>query len=296
MGEGLREAVERLRALGLNQLEAEVYAYLLSHEPATAYAIGKAIRRPTANVYKAVEALSGLGAALVEVGESRVCRAVPVGEFIRHRERALLEQTQAAEQALLRLEKQTADERVYRIESAPEVVERAAAMLGRATKVAVVDAFPRALAAVREAVAEAAGRGVRVFVEAYLPVEIEGAEVVVVPDGERSLAAWNSEQLNVVVDGQEHLLALLSDDLSVVHQAVWSRSAYLSCIHHAGRMSEIALIGRMRELEEREGEASEALSGRWFFRNSDVPGHRELLRRFAAPAAKADATAEGGEG
>jgi len=277
-----KAAVECLRPLGLNQLEAEVYAYLLSHEPTTAYAIGRALGRPTANVYKAVEGLAAAGAALIEVGETRVCRAVPVKEFIRHTERDLIARTRAAEQALAQLEKETFDERIYRIESAAEVIERAAAMLDRAAKIAVVDAFPRALAAVQSHVEAAAHRGVQVFVEAYTPISAKGADVVVVPDGERSLAAWRSEQLNVVVDGEEHLLALLSDDLTVVHQAVWSRSFYLSCLHHAGRMSEIALIKRMEELAAQGQSRSEALSGRWFFRSSDVPGHQKLLRRFAS--------------
>ena len=97
---------------------------------------------------------------------------------------------------------------------------------------------------------------------------------------DKQVAAWRSEQLNVVVDGREHLLALLSEDISEVHQAVWSRSVYLSCIHHAGRMSEITLIKRMLEAS---GEESGALERHRFFRNDEVPGHRALLRRFADP-------------
>lgn len=56
------KAIELLRQLGLNQLEAEVYAFLLPNEPMTAYAIGTALGKPTANVYKAIEHLARLGA------------------------------------------------------------------------------------------------------------------------------------------------------------------------------------------------------------------------------------------
>lgn len=262
--------------------------YLLPHEPATAYAIGKAIGRPTANVYKAVDQLARLGAVLIEEGESRVCRAIAPEEFIRQTELAFRERAAAAAAALGRLEKEDFDERVYRVESVGAVLERARAMLAGAETVAVVDAFPLALAPVVEAVAGAAKRGVRVFIEAYEPVVVAAAKVVVVPNGERSVAAWRSQQLNVVVDGREHLLALLRDDLGEVHQAVWSASAYLSCILHAGRMSEIMLIERMNELESTGSDPSRALSGSEFFRNSDVPGHRELLARFAPRPTRGD--------
>jgi len=276
------EAISRLRELGLNQLEAETYAYLLPHEPATAYAIGRAIGRPTANVYKAVERLSRIGAVLVEEGENRVCRAVPVREFLAHTERAYSEKTGAAREALSRLERESFDERVYRIESVPEVLARAGEMLARARKVAVVDAFPRALGELTPALTRTARRGVQVIVEAYASTEIEGADIVVVPEGERSLEAWRSEQLNVIVDGREHLLALLSEDLREVHQAVWSRSLYLSCLHHAGRMSEITVIRMLNETAKAGGRRGRGpLQRHPFFRNSEVPGHRELLQRFA---------------
>jgi hypothetical protein len=160
-------------------------------------------------------------------------------------------------------------------------------MLARARQVAAVDAFPLALRELSPAITRAAKRGVQVVVEAYAPAEIEGADVVLVPDGERSLAAWRSEQLNLVVDGREHLLALLSEDLREVHQALWSRSLYLSCLHHAGRMSEITVIRMLNETARaRRGPGRAALKRHPFFRNSEVPGHRELLERFARPPAQ----------
>lgn len=82
------KCIALLRDLGLNQLEAEIYTFLLPNEPMTAYRVGKAIGRPTANVYKSIENLARFGAVLVEEGTNRVCRAVPVEEFIRQIGRA----------------------------------------------------------------------------------------------------------------------------------------------------------------------------------------------------------------
>lgn len=279
-----RHAVGLLRELGLNQLEAEVYAFLLPSEPVTAYAIGKALGRPTANVYKAIERLARLGAVLVEEGTARQCRAVPVRELTRHMERRFLERSRAARQALEVLERETFDERVYRIGSVAEVLEKGRRMLERSSQVVVVDAFPRCLEVMAPALEQAAQRGVEVVVEAYRRIEIEGAEVVVVPDGGRSVAAWQCEQLNLVVDGREHLLALLSDQLDEVYQAVWSTSVYLSCLHHSGRMSEITVIRLLALAESRDDDPLvQVLRRHPLFRDSVVPGHQELVRRLARP-------------
>lgn len=276
------KCIALLRDLGLNQLEAEIYTFLLPNEPMTAYRVGKAIGRPTANVYKSIENLARLGAVLVEEGTNRVCRAVPVEEFIRHTQTQFLEKTQAAQQVLALLQRPTFDERVYRIESVADVLKRSRDMLARCQRIAVLDAFPLSLEAVLPSLREAVARRVEVIVEVYMPVEIEGADVVVVPDGQNSLNAWQSEQLNLVIDGKEHLLALLSQDLKDVYQAVWSGSVYLSCLHHSGRMHEISLLRLIHLLNNNQSLEAlrNVLNTNRFFRSDDIPGHRELLRRF----------------
>lgn len=274
-------ALEVLRALGFNDLEAEVYLFLLSSPAVTAYAAGKALGRPTANVYKAVESLARRGAALIEEGEQRVCRAVPIAELTKQLERAFKASLDQARAVLNNVETAHADERVYKVESVVSVFERCEEMLRRAERVAVIDAFPRSLARIAPWVKAACARGVEVYVEAYAPIEIKAAQIVQAPSPQAVLDMWRCEQLNVVVDGREHLLALLSSDLATVRQAVWSNSLYLSCLHHSGRLCENTLIAALNA--DRQGRADEALRvlrQHKFFLNSDVPGEQELLGRF----------------
>ena len=80
------DALALLMTLGLNQLEAETYLYLLTHDLQTGYRIGQALGKPSANVYKALEALARKGAVMIEEGESRTCRAIPMTEFLSHLE------------------------------------------------------------------------------------------------------------------------------------------------------------------------------------------------------------------
>ena len=275
--------------LGFNELEAEVYLHLLPNPPATAYAVGKAIGRPTANVYKAVDALARRGAVLIEEGGNRQCRAVPVAEFLRQARASFSELTAEAEKRLGALQSAPPDERVYRIESADQVFERARTMLETTVgKIAIVDAFPGALERLRSSVEKAAARGVEVFVEAYAPIKLKGAKVAFAAATAAAPGYWGAEQLNVVVDGREHLLALLGLDCKHVHQAVWSRSLYLSCIHHGGRLCEHTLV-RMLAAADRSADGKtlrRILEEHRFFLRDSVPGQKELFNRFAPRSTK----------
>jgi sugar-specific transcriptional regulator TrmB len=280
------ETIELLQQLGFNQLEAEVYVFLLPNPPQTAYRIGKQLDRATANVYKAVDSLARKGAVVVESTSDgdRLGRAVPVADFFRLAERSFVEKTKRAAEMLANLQAAPEEERVYHIASVDQVLHRCREMLEkRASRIAVIDAFPKALQAILPSIGAAIARNVAVYVEAYAPVEIEGANVVLAHNYSQVESFWRSEQLNVVVDGREHLLALLSEDLSQLHVGIWSQGLYLSCLAHAGRLCEHTL----QRLLGAKGEAAmrKILAEHQFFLTSNVPGQQELMARHIRPGA-----------
>lgn len=277
------DRVEALKALGLNNLEAEVYLFLLANEPRTAYKIGKALGKPTANVYKVVESLARKGALLLEEGENRVCAAVPVAEFTAVVARQFEDQVGQVRDLLKNLQAQYTDERIYQLQSVDLVLERCRSMLSRAEKVVVLDAFPEVLALVLTDVERAAARGVQVLLQVYAPVAVAEAETVLVPIGQDVIDHWQSQQLNLVVDGQELLVALLDSNLKAVHQALWSRSLYLACMLHAG-FSHEHLVHRMLQAKQDPEMLASLLDRPRFFLNTEVPGKEELFRRFLGPA------------
>jgi hypothetical protein len=105
-------------------------------------------------------------------------------------------------------------------------------MLARAKAIVLADLFPEPYAALAPDLAAAAARGVRVVVKACARRDVAGVTEVLEPDAARTLAAWPGQPLTLVCDAEEHLLALLDDGLASVAQAVWSRSAFLSCLQH----------------------------------------------------------------
>jgi len=275
-------AVDLLRQLGLNQLESDVYAFLLQHPPMTAYRVGKMLGRPTANVYKAIESLARRGAVLIEEGDSRLCRAIPAEEFLTNVESRFLRTTHAAVDALSDLQRPIFDERVYRVESVPALFDRARNMLANASSVAIVDAFPRSLAALRGEISEAIDRGVFVLVKGYAPIEIEGADVVIGSDPKATMSAWIGEQLNIVADGRELLVALLDSEISRIDQAIWSSSLYLACSLHAGLSAEHTLVKLRLLLNEDPSlqRLTDVIRGHRFLRDGLVPGYRDLIARL----------------
>lgn len=159
-------------------------------------------------------------------------------------------------------------------------------MLGRAREIVLADLFPGPLDALSPDLAAAAARGVRVVAKVYERRDVPGMAEVVEPDAARALSEWPGHQLSLVVDAAEHLLALFDAPVVRVHQAVWSRSTFLSCLHHNHVAMEL-LHTAWRGRDSLSG--SDALVGISLL-SSRPPGLRRLQERVG------DASAESPEG
>jgi sugar-specific transcriptional regulator TrmB len=281
MGED--ESVKTLMDLGLNQLEAEVYALLLSESPATGYRIAQVLGKPAAGIYKAIESLGKQGAVDLDDGQTRLCRAVPVDELLAQLEGRFAERKKRAAAALARIRRAEADDRVYQLQTPEQVFQRCREMLSRCEDIALFDVFPQALEHLRPEIEAAAERGLYVALHVYQPITLPGAHIITDPNGELILDRWPGQWLNLVTDGRELLYAFLSADGASVHQAVWSSSAYLAWLGQSGLAGEMT-ASRLAERIHR-GAGTEQLKAildtceRLCARNA--PGYRELLRRFA---------------
>jgi len=272
--------IELLKSLGLNNLESEVYLHLLTNKSMTAYKVGKEINKPTANVYKAIDALSKKGAVIIEDNNNKHCKAINPDEFINHYEKDVLRKTNDAKALLRKIEKKQIDEKTYSISSVQLVFERFESMMNKSKVTAVIDAFPLALNRVLSSVNRAIERGVDVFVQTYDKTEIKGADIARTEIGDTVLDYWQSQQLNLIIDGEEHLISLMNNDLTEVKQAVWSNNIYMSCILHGGRLREQTIMKIMAKMnnENFEKEVKELIEKQKFFFNSNIPGFNKLFK------------------
>ena len=223
------EAEQALTALGFTELEARVYCALLASGPATGYRLAKLVGKAPPNVYQALAALGRKAAVLVDQTEPRTWRAARQAE---------------AERRLASLAVAPADDRLYQITDPDQVLERARAMLAGAKDIVLFDLFDAPLAALRPELEATAARGVTVAGLVYGPsAPMAGVTARAAAGAAIARDRWPGVQLSLVVDAAEHLVALMTPAMDGVRRAIWSDSAYLSCLQHSGLSAEIRLTG-----------------------------------------------------
>lgn len=238
----LAAAESALTELGFTELEARLYCALLGEGPATGYRLAKITGKAPPNVYQALAGLGRKAAVLVQEDEPRTFRAVDPAELMAVLGGAFEARRDQADRLLAGLARPAADDRVYQIADAAQVLTRARAMLAAAGRIVLFDLFDAPLEALRPELAAVAARGVVVAGLVYGSVDpIPGVEMRRAAGAGAASARWPGQQLSLVVDAAEHLVALMADDLAGVRRALWSDSAYLSCLQHSGLSAEIRL-------------------------------------------------------
>ena len=236
------EAEASLSALGFTETEAALYCALAASGPATAYRLAKLVGKAPANAYQALAALAHKGAVSSDEGDPRTYRATPPEQLLAGLGGEFDVRLESARQSLAGLATAAPDDRIYHLEGAAAVVERARAIVSSASQVVLFDLFPGPLDRLRPTLEAAAARGVIVAGLVYEQgVEIAGVDARRSPTAEFALERWPGAQLSLVADAAEHLVALMSPDLHSVRRAIWSDSAYLSCLQYSGLSAEIRL-------------------------------------------------------
>jgi HTH-type transcriptional regulator, sugar sensing transcriptional regulator len=243
-GRALRDA---LQSLGLTALEADVYAGLLRLGRATGYRVGREIGRPTANVYKALDALTDKGAVLVQEGGDGLFAPVPPERFLGQLREAFARSEEAVLAGARDLKFAEEPAGIFALHTAAQLAERLQTMIESAQRVVLVDAAPAALDAWSSALAAAAARGVRVLVKAYAPAALRGAEVAVDPKGADIHRRWSLDWLHVVVDGCEVLLSAHKGGQLL--RGLWTQEAFVAVCYHDALAAEIMLAGLHGQLQ-----------------------------------------------
>ena len=223
-----QDCVELFAALGLTTLEAEIYVFLLQQSPATGYKVAKGIDRSYPSTYKALASLRAKGAILVDDGNSRLCRAVPVEELMDHLERRFLQHRRRAEAAVGQLPKSPDDTGIYQLASVDQVYERSRRMLADCQERALLELFPEPLEVLRTPVEQTAARGMDVTARVYEPASLRGVRLIHSPFGKENLRTFRSQWLAVLIDGRRLLLAHLLPGGDGVLHAIWSANPHLA--------------------------------------------------------------------
>ena len=276
------ESVQVLTNLGFTNLEAEIYISLLQQQHATGYQVAKAIRKPTANVYKALLSLETKGAVFVEETEKKIFKAVSVSELLSQLNKQFQQHKNIAEETLNQLVTSQHDDKVYQLATAAQTMERCRQMLAECQAIAVIDAFPTVLTHLLPEIQNTIKRDVKVAINLYRDMDIPGARCCRRPDGDAIISRWPGEWINIVIDGSEYCIALLTRDLRQVIQAIWTESPYLSWVYYSALMSELQLADLSQQIQDGAShtELQKTLDEHNRFFPLDAPGYQKLTQRF----------------
>ncbi len=224
--------VSALENLGLAHIEALSYAYLAGNPSTTGYRVARAIGKPTANVYRALEALDRKGLVVQNRGTPPSYRALPPDEMLARLEREFMERKNRAARELESLKPGADDEKLYSLKTHDHVVARAHLLLAAARRVVMME-IPRAsLAPVSAAIDDARSRGARVVIVTDDDAGITHADTVA--ETRRPIAT-----IRMVADARESLVSSLPNDAGGVREAIWTRSALVGRVLHDAISSEV---------------------------------------------------------
>lgn len=253
----VRASLERL---GLTPLEASVYEFLAREPASTGYRIAQALGKSVGMIYKAVESLEAKGAAMsADDGDSRVLRAVPVEDFVGRLRRGFEEACTTACRALADTPDIVPDDRLYRLSSREQAIQRVLSMLASATRFAIINATPDPARELAPAIRATTARGVRVGVKAFRSFDAPGADVRLDPRGVDAVASAPGEWLLATADGGDYLAALFEHDTGRLHAGYWTRNPLLAWSTFTGLSSDLALAGVRSAMAE--GRDAEQLAG-----------------------------------
>jgi hypothetical protein len=230
-----------LLTLGFTETEARTYCELLKLGRATGYRLAQAVGKAPANIYQALAALTQKGAVLLDEAEAKTYRPVPPADLLAAMETQFAARRAAAVEALTPLHAPSADDHVYQLKSASQVMEAARRLIADARETLLFDLFPEPLATLRPALEAARARGVLVAGRTYERPALKETLILAWPGPNVLIERWPGVQVTVVADARAHVLALLSRDGRSVLNGVGSDSPYLACVQHSSLSAEIRL-------------------------------------------------------
>ena len=211
-----------LGALGFSEYEAKVYGALLRDSPASGYAVARLSGVPRSKVYEVLDSLVSRGDVLASHGEPVQYAPRPPREVIDVRRRALERDLGSAEKSLEAMSARgSRNDLIWDIVGREHILYRARDLVARATGVVLLQAWSEEAGELRQALEQAAARGVVVTIVAYGDPGLPFAQVYLHEPGVEEITRdYGGRWLLVSRDGQEIVAGIVS--MGDESRAAWS--------------------------------------------------------------------------
>ncbi len=245
---------ELLAEMGLSNLEATVYIWLLAHKRSTGYNIAMQIGKPVANTYKALKSLKRKGAVISDSTSNKlIYDTVPIDQFLNSIQLDFDRKRNRIIQEVEKLDVQQEPVGIYELQSSELVYEKAITMIENAKYSLIIDAFPTPLKILTPHILSHNKQGLDIFLKHYADENIPGVRQIPKTESDIVLDELLGQWLIIIKDANETLIAFFDRSGEEMIHCVWIQDAFISLVQFSGSILECALSEIMKAVYEVEG-------------------------------------------
>ncbi|MCK4695487.1 MAG: hypothetical protein KAT74_06980, partial [Candidatus Cloacimonetes bacterium] len=211
-----------LREMGLSDLEAKVYIWLLENKRSTGYKIAVEISKPVANTYKALKSLEKKGAVVCDNSSNKTYfDTIPVEEFLNKIEKQFIKQRKKIINEVKKLDVQQEPIGIYELRSAELVYEKAIGMIKTAENTLLIDCFPAPMKIIKGHLTRKRSKEISIYVKNYSGKDIDNVIQIKAANAELPITELEGQWLVVLKDTVESLIAFFNKEGTELNHCVW---------------------------------------------------------------------------
>jgi len=238
-----------LREMGLSELEAKVYIWLLENKRSTGYKIAVQTGKPVANTYKALRSLEKKGAVICDNSSNKTYfDTIPVEEFLNKIEKEFIKQREKIIDEVKKLDVQQEPIGIYELQSAELVYEKAVGMIKTAESSLVIDCFPAPLQVIKKELLNKKGENIPILLKNYCDTRFEGIRQIEAFKTDIVLDEHPGQWLLMIKDAAESLIAFFDIKGEELLHSIWIKDPFISLILFNGSTIEFNLFEIFREV------------------------------------------------
>lgn len=233
-----KEHINAMMKIGLSEIEAKVYIYLLYSSPATGYKIANGIQKNPANTYQALSILEEKGYIFPEEGDKKEYRAVPYTEIFERLKKEYLSTIDESEKILSHIEHEHHINGIYNLKSIDQIDYKFQEMLKSVKTLAIIDLYPTVPKFAIPLIEDCVAKGKKVIVKTYKEINLEDVDLVIDQKVNR-IDPYPGQWINLSIDFKEILISFISNKSKIY--SIWSKNPVLSHSFSDGLLNEIMI-------------------------------------------------------
>lgn len=218
------EIIRRLESLGFTTYEAKAYYALLQKYPANGYEVSKISQIPPSKIYETLQKLKTRGAVMDSQTDTTLYLPVEPSVFFSHIKAETVKTVDTVISDLASVRPFDTFDLTWNLNGAHNIHEKTNAIIDRAKTDVYLSIWPEQAGVIRQSVAQAMARGVRIIAATFGACPIPADRVVNLESCAANISLRASARLSTVVcDNQEMVIGEFIDNQEAA-KGVWTKT------------------------------------------------------------------------